>query len=387
MTVFRRKWRIFSLATLSGLVLILFCILGLVEYQYYICLSQCQEERLREHHHFVADLRKITVSVSSRNSSRISSISKALPSNMSVENTNEISMSNYTKPTTSALVGLYLKEPIEEHLFTYIHNPDGTCFHANGTRMDVYLLFFVPSAPGNFLRRNAIRGSYGKRDTWSIHGGGQVVTVFLLGSPSDAWLQKKIDIESDQHGDIVQESFVDSYRNLTLKTMMGFKWTRNHCRHAHFAMKIDDDTSVVQRRILAILEDAPHSKSLLGCVFEKPPVVRSPRDKFYISKEYYPDDFFPAYSMGAGYILTTDLVDAIFNVSTTIPIFPFEDVFVGMCLRRLSIKPRNVGRFLYRASYTHLLTGDVNEIAAKYAIATNIPPRYMEYFYNRFIVK
>nr|XP_054754180.1 beta-1,3-galactosyltransferase 5-like [Lytechinus pictus] len=335
----------------------------------------------------MADLRNITVGVSSRDSSSIPSISKALPSNMSVENTTEISMSNCTKHTTSALVGLYLNEPTDEHLFTYIHNPNGTCFHENGTRMDVYLLFFVPSAPGNFFHRKAIRGSYGKRDTWSIHGGGQVVTVFLLGSTSDSGLQKKIDIECDQHGDIVQESFVDSYRNLTLKTMMGFKWTRNHCRHAHFAMKIDDDTSVVQRRIVAILEDAPHSKSLLGYVFEKPPVVRSLRDKFYISKEYYPDDIYPAYSIGAGYILTIDLVDAIFNVSTTIPIFPFEDVFVGMCLRRLSIKPRNVDGFLYRRSYKDLLTGDVDKIAAKYATATNIPSRYMKPFYNRFIVK
>lgn len=31
------------------------------------------------------------------------------------------------------------------------------------------------------------------------------------------------------HNDMIQESFLDTYNNLTLKTMMMLKWVNNHC--------------------------------------------------------------------------------------------------------------------------------------------------------------
>ena len=46
------------------------------------------------------------------------------------------------------------------------------------------------------------------------------------------------------HGDIIQEDFVDSYMNLTLKTIMGIKWAQNYCSKASFILKTDDDIFV-----------------------------------------------------------------------------------------------------------------------------------------------
>ena len=302
-----------------------------------------------------------------------------------------IENSNMTKLLTSASKpadGLYLQEPIDKHLFRYIHNPEMTCFHENRMNMDVHVVFFVPSALGNFDRREAIRRSYGKRDTWPvIAGGGKMVTVFMLGSTSDAGLQDKIDIESNKYGDIVQESFIDSYLNLTRKTIMGLKWVKSHCRHAEFAMKIDDDTSIIQRRIIPILRDAPRIRYTLGYVFKNPIVMRHKINKFYMSKAFYPNASLPPYSSGAGYIMSTDVVEAVFNVAITIPIFPWEDVFVGMCLQKLDIEPNHDESFLFRESYRNLLTAKRAESAEKYVIATNIPPRIMVSFYERFRIK
>lgn len=56
--------------------------------------------------------------------------------------------------------------------------------------------------------------------------------LFLLGQSSNTnntELQSKIDDESVLHGDIIQESFIDSYNNLTLKSIMLLKWVVSNC--------------------------------------------------------------------------------------------------------------------------------------------------------------
>jgi Galactosyltransferase len=58
-----------------------------------------------------------------------------------------------------------------------------------------------------------------------------VKVLFLLGKPDPAEesLQQRIFNESLQFGDIVQEDFVDSYNNLTLKSIFMLKWVTNNC--------------------------------------------------------------------------------------------------------------------------------------------------------------
>nr|XP_054765186.1 beta-1,3-galactosyltransferase 5-like [Lytechinus pictus] len=288
-------------------------------------------------------------------------------------------------PTRNASTLNYFQEPIDKHHFNYTHNPKKICFHKNGTDMEVFLVFFVLSAPSNFEQRDAIRRSFGKRDTWPSTGGGQVVTVFLLASTSKPELQEKIDTESTNHGDIVQETFVDSYLNLTRKTIMGLKWVKNHCRHAKFIMKIEDDTSVIQPRLLTILRNANHTNYTLGHVFKKPVVMRDKKNKFFLSKEYYPDDHFPPYPVGHGYVMTTDVVEAAFNVAVTIPLFHLEDVFFGLCLKKLNIQLHHEKGFFFWGNYTKLITGNVKKISNKYVIATDIAPKDMVRFYQRFV--
>ena len=47
--------------------------------------------------------------------------------------------------------------------------------------------------------------------------------------------------ESADHGDLVQGSFTDSYRNLTYKNVMGLLWVTQFCSHAQYIVKTDDD--------------------------------------------------------------------------------------------------------------------------------------------------
>lgn len=44
-----------------------------------------------------------------------------------------------------------------------------------------------------------------------------------------------------RYGDIVQEDFVDSYRNLTHKAIMALRWVSQNCQNAKLILKADDD--------------------------------------------------------------------------------------------------------------------------------------------------
>lgn len=105
----------------------------------------------------------------------------------------------------------------------------------------------------------------------------RVKIVFLIGQTGSNMTQMKIYEESEMHNDLIQESFLDSYNNLTLKTVMMLKWVNGSCAdkgsrysreccemvinnfpiHAiiavQFLMKCDDDTFVNVPNLLHVL--------------------------------------------------------------------------------------------------------------------------------------
>ena len=68
--------------------------------------------------------------------------------------------------------------------------------------------------------------------------------AFMLGYSVTAGDQEKLRNESIEFGDIVQGNFVDSYKNLTYKTVMGHLWVSKFCTQAKFVIKADDDIYV-----------------------------------------------------------------------------------------------------------------------------------------------
>lgn len=56
-----------------------------------------------------------------------------------------------------------------------------------------------------------------------------VQTIFLVGQTTNNQTQTKIIEESQNYHDIIQESFIDTYKNLTLKTVMMLKWVTDNC--------------------------------------------------------------------------------------------------------------------------------------------------------------
>ena len=92
-------------------------------------------------------------------------------------------------------------------------------------KTDVFLLVVVCSAVENTKERQTIRETWAK-DQDELD---DVRVIFMLGNSFNDTLQPNVTKESEIYGDIRQESFVDTYANLTVKSLMLLKWFTTSC--------------------------------------------------------------------------------------------------------------------------------------------------------------
>uniref|UniRef100_A0A182LZ38 Hexosyltransferase n=1 Tax=Anopheles culicifacies TaxID=139723 RepID=A0A182LZ38_9DIPT len=89
----------------------------------------------------------------------------------------------------------------------------------------------APAMPGTVATHSGMDESVGTGTTRIslFPSGADVDPAFNAASNEMDELQLRIVNESEVYGDIIQESFIDSYNNLTLKTIMMLKWVTNNC--------------------------------------------------------------------------------------------------------------------------------------------------------------
>ena len=68
--------------------------------------------------------------------------------------------------------------------------------------------------------------------------------MFCTGSTLDENIQRSLEEESQEYGDLVQGDFLDNYYNLSYKAIMGNLWVAQFCSQAEFLVKTDDDMFV-----------------------------------------------------------------------------------------------------------------------------------------------
>lgn len=198
-----------------------------------------------------------------------------------------------------------------------------------------FLVFLVPVRPQEAAAREAVRRTWGG-------SGLDTVTVFFTGLPEGGQgsaAQEGLEQESRQQADIIQVNFVDSYHNLTIKTVLMMKWLDTHCPTASYAMKVDADIFVNVFQLLGRLRSSPRNGFITGSVIRDGRPRRDPNSKWYLSEELYPEDSFPPYVSGAGYVFSADLAARISWASRFVRVIPLEDVYVGLCLRVLGVRP------------------------------------------------
>lgn len=204
-----------------------------------------------------------------------------------------------------------------------------------------FLVLVVPVAPSNVAARDAIRKTWGSE---KLVLGQRVETVFILGLPggSDAeQQQERVRQENQQYHDLIQSNFQDSYRNLTIKTMMMIEWLAAHCANASYVMKVDSDIFLNVQNLVKLLTDVSTAKQnyMTGLVWWHSPVLRNPFNKFYMPSSVIAEPEYPPYPLGMSYVMSMDLPGKILGVSPQIKPLYIEDVHLGFCLKRLGISP------------------------------------------------
>lgn len=137
--------------------------------------------------------------------------------------------------------------------FQYLINPSDRCSEIHS------VFIIVISAPSYWNKRQLIRQTWAsttfekRRDlNWSAN------YAFLIGSTSRQEMQDHIDEESAEYQDIIQVDLVDSYKNLTLKSIALLHWANQHClNNLRFVLKCDDDIFINTLYLESTLQRLP----------------------------------------------------------------------------------------------------------------------------------
>lgn len=260
---------------------------------------------------------------------------------------------------------------------------------------DVLLLLFVKSSPENAKRRSAIRATWGNESYLRSALGATVKVVFALGAPrteeapsrtrrSRAGLQEQLVQEDVLHGDLIQQDFLDSFHNLTLKLLLQFHWTRRRCAHARFLMTADDDIFIHTPNLVRYLQHAAAGGAVdlwVGRVHRGAPPNRSKHSKYYVPEDMYPWSSYPDYTAGAGYVVSGDVAERIYHATLTLNASLYiDDVFMGICANAVGVSPQE--HFFFSGEgkapshpciYDHMMTshGHVEDIGALWTAATH----------------
>ncbi|CAF3574495.1 unnamed protein product [Adineta steineri] len=218
--------------------------------------------------------------------------------------------------------------------FDYILEPgDDIC----ATDEPLLLIVYVHSAIENRHRRESIRLTWASYSTFGKH----IRVLFMLGSSQNTELMKQVQFEFDTYRDIVQQTFIDTYRNLTYKGIMALNWISRHCHRVSYILKTDDDMLINMFSILNHLHTLTNVypteawNSTIACLlWTRMRVSRDPSSKWFVSSDEYPYEHYAPYCSGSAYFITRDLIQPLVEATQHIPFFWIDDYYITGLLPR-----------------------------------------------------
>ncbi|XP_063700956.1 beta-1,3-galactosyltransferase 5 [Culicoides brevitarsis] len=168
--------------------------------------------------------------------------------------------------------------------------------------------------------------------------------VFLLSEipPKERYMtQRALNNEANRFQDILQGNFIDAYRNLTYKHVMGLRFAVTEARDAQFIIKMDDDIVVDFFRIHEMLKNLDQNEQeyfLKGFVLSDQHVRREKQNKWYVTRDEFAASTYPSYLSGWFYITNIKTAHDLALASESTPYFWIDDIYVtGILAEELSI--------------------------------------------------
>ncbi|XP_023517655.1 hydroxyproline O-galactosyltransferase GALT2-like [Cucurbita pepo subsp. pepo] len=200
-------------------------------------------------------------------------------------------------------------------------------------KKSVYLFIGVLSATNHFAERMAVRKTW--MQSSAVKSSNVVVRFFVALNPRNevnAVLKK----EAAYFGDIVILPFMDRYELVVLKTIAICEFGAVNLT-ASYVMKCDDDTFVRVETVIKQIEGISSKKSLyMGNLNLLHRPLR--HGKWAVTYLEWPEEVYPPYANGPGYIISIDIVKYIVaqHESRSLRIFKMEDVSMGMWVEQFN---------------------------------------------------
>ncbi|KHN73916.1 Beta-1,3-galactosyltransferase 1 [Toxocara canis] len=184
--------------------------------------------------------------------------------------------------------------------------------------------------------------------TWKLG----VVMLFVVGLSTDVEISEKIQNESAVYHDIIQQSFIDSYRNLTWKALSWLSFVNDSCPHIEYVLKIDDDVIFDLFGVVDYLKNhsananVSDDKRYIMCgvysEWDKFP-HRDNRSKWYVTKEEYAQDVYSPYCRGWQYMMPRSTAINILDAAIGEKFYWIDDYFItGHLGRKINVTFDNI---------------------------------------------
>ena len=216
-----------------------------------------------------------------------------------------------------------------------------------------FFLALIHSKAQHFRQRQVIRSTWASQHS-------TVLPVFLLGSVQQKHQhssyvdeQSVIEAERTKYGDIVQGDFIDHYRNMTIKNLMGLQWATKYCPDARFILKSDDDAFIDVVQLRQFIQRTwspsgdPSDDTIICSVHRDAPVQRT--GKWAVTKAEYSASTYPPFCSGLAYVIKPSMAKQLLQAATDDGLLWIDDVYVTGVLA----KAVRANHFYLNLRYSH----------------------------------
>ncbi|XP_077986966.1 UDP-GalNAc:beta-1,3-N-acetylgalactosaminyltransferase 1-like [Glandiceps talaboti] len=216
---------------------------------------------------------------------------------------------------------------------------------------DMDMLVLINSAVSHIETRKLIRETWLKKQHFGVLNIGH---VFIVGYPEGVDLREKIEQEHAKYGDLMVGNLKESYRNNTARMMLSFKWIAKYCTNVRYLLKVEDHVVIFPRRLLRqirllAMSNYNTTAFVLGKVRKAGArAIRMNTHRNYVSKKEYSEPSYPMYCYGFAFVMSNNLIPKILAKATRTPPIPLEDIYLGVLLHKIGVKPIDSSSFCKR---------------------------------------
>ena len=237
-----------------------------------------------------------------------------------------------------------------------------------------FIFIYIFTSVKSFTKRQLIRNTWANKSLNLFNFN----LVFIIGktnhSNNATNIDKLLHLEQQKYNDLIQGNFIDSYRNLSYKSLIAWKWIKNNCNNASYVFKLDDDVFLNIFKLKQILNNynifKSTSNSFICYLYTRSYPIRDLKSiysKWYVTQNEYNlnlynnmsifDDGYPCYCRGVGVVMTPDVISKLYLKSFQIKLFWIDDVYVGILGKYINVKFENIAWF-----YSNDLNSRLNDV-------------------------